>query len=215
MKSTYAFDPYDWATITPLFEALIEAPIPDGGFMDWLAQWNQLDIAVWDAYTVLKRPAYYDTSNHVLHYYLDALTNCTLQDAFEHWVYGAAPADATPADLDAKWLELKARFTPWEECDPAGAEAQTGWQRWQWSLFRMPLYMITYPMAIVGVCQFGRLVEADRPSAIHNYKAALTLGNTRSLAELFRTVGITFPFTQQAVENTVQFIMEHLPGGDA
>ena len=61
MQSTDPFDPSDWTTITPLFEALIAAPVADGGFMDWLAQWNQLDIAVWDAYTVLKRRAYYDT----------------------------------------------------------------------------------------------------------------------------------------------------------
>ena len=72
----------------------------------------------------------------------------------------------------------------------------------------MPLYMITYPLAIVGACQFGRLVEKDRSSAIHNYKAALTSGNTQPLAELFRTVGITFPFTQEAVKDAVQFILD-------
>ena len=63
MNQTYPFDPADWATITPLFEALIATPIPADGFMDWLAQWNQLDIAVWDGYTVLKRAAYYDISD--------------------------------------------------------------------------------------------------------------------------------------------------------
>lgn len=62
MQSTYPFNPYNWTTITPLFDTLIEAPVPDGGFMTWLEQWNQLDIAIWDAYTVLKRPAYYDTN---------------------------------------------------------------------------------------------------------------------------------------------------------
>jgi hypothetical protein len=61
MKSIHPFDPYDWKTITPLFQALNEAPAPEGGFMAWLEQWNELDIAVWDAYTALKRPTYYDT----------------------------------------------------------------------------------------------------------------------------------------------------------
>ena len=76
----------------------------------------------------------------------------------------------------------------------------------------MPLYMITYPMAIVGACQFGRLVATDRTGAIHNYKAALALGNTQPLPELFRSVGIRFPFTEQAVVDAVQFITEQLPG---
>lgn len=62
MPSTYPFDSSDWTTITPLFEALIAAPVADGGFMDWLEQWNRLDIAVWDAYTVLKRRAYSGTA---------------------------------------------------------------------------------------------------------------------------------------------------------
>jgi oligoendopeptidase F len=137
----------------------------------------------------------------------DALPHCTLQDAFEHWVYGATPDDVTPADLDAKWLELNGRFKPWDEGDTNTDEAKTGWQRWQWSLFRMPLYMITYPMAFVGACQFERTAETDRARAIHNYKVALTHGNTRTLPELFRTVGLSFPFTLETVEGAVQFVI--------
>lgn len=53
-ESSYPFDPHDWATITPLFIELSRAEIRPGEFMTWLEQWNQLDIAVWDAYTVLK-----------------------------------------------------------------------------------------------------------------------------------------------------------------
>lgn len=174
---------------------------------------TSMDLLAWPYYAQAQGGPYTATESvvarqSVLHYYLDALTDCVLEDAFEHWVYGEAPADVTPAMLDAKWLELKERFTPWDTFDPTSAEEQSDWQRWRWSLYRMPLYMITYPMAIVGACQFGRLVEANRPSAIHTYKAALTLGNTQPLAELFRTVGITFPFTQEAVQDAVQFILD-------
>ncbi len=178
-----------------------------------------LDLLSWPYYTQAQGGPYTDAESvearqSVLHYYLGALTNCTLEDAFEHWVYGDAPADVTPAELDAKWLELKRRFTPWDESDPSSAEAQSGWQRWKWSLYRMPLYMITYPMAIVGACQFGQLVEKDRAGAIRNYKAALALGNTQTLPALFAAVGVTFPFTQQAVEDAVQFITAQLSGDE-
>src|SRR5688572_1039836 len=61
MESAYSFDPYDWATITPLFEALNNAPISEGGFADWLTRWNALDIAVYDAWTTLKRRSYANT----------------------------------------------------------------------------------------------------------------------------------------------------------
>ena len=68
--------------------------------------------------------------------------------------------------------------------------------------------MITYPIAIVGVCQLGRQAQADQASVLHNYKAAVSLGNTQPLPELFRVAGLTFPFTQLAVEEAVQFIRD-------
>ncbi len=172
---------------------------------------TSLDLLSWPYYAQAQGGPYTTEESvvarqYVLNYYLDALPSCTLQDAFEHWVYGEAPADVTAADLDAKWLELKARFTPWEHESTCADEAMTGWQRWNWSLYRMPLYMITYPIAMVGACQFGRLAEADRTSAIHHYKAALTLGNTRTLPELFQAVGITFPFTCNRSILPLQFV---------
>lgn len=63
MKSTYPFDPYNWSTITPLFEALNEIPVSENGFSDWLAEWNALDIAVYDAWTALKCRSYSNTTD--------------------------------------------------------------------------------------------------------------------------------------------------------
>ena len=63
MNPTYNFDPSDWSTIKSLYAALETMPVPEGKFMDWFEEWNQLDIDIWDAYTQLKRPAYVDTRN--------------------------------------------------------------------------------------------------------------------------------------------------------
>jgi len=145
---------------------------------------------------------------HSLNVYLEGLTWTAMEDAFEHWVYGEAPEDVTSADLDTKWLELKQRFMPWNMADAPELEAMTSWQRGKWSLFRMPLYMMSYAVAIVGACQVGRHAETDRTRAISDYKAAVVLGNTKPLPELFHVAGLTFPFTQQAVEEAVQFIVE-------
>ena len=87
--------------------------------------------------------------------------------------------DVSPADLDAKWLEIKQRFTPWDVDYASDDEAASGWQRWTWSLFRMPLYIITYSMAVVGVSQLHQLVAANRAGTMENLKSALVLGNTR------------------------------------
>jgi oligoendopeptidase F len=144
----------------------------------------------------------------VLRFYCDALTDSVMQDAFEHWVYGAAPDDVQPADLDTKWLELRRRFMPWDDGYASDEEAMTGWQRWTFSLFRMPLYMITYPLAIVATCQLGQQAAVDHSAAVGRYKAALILGNTRPLPELFGVAGVTFPFTGEMVDQAVGHILE-------
>ena len=128
-----------------------------------------------------------------------------MYDAFEHWVYGQASEDVTPTQIDAQWLPFKQRFMPWETSGTGEQEAMTGWQRWNWSLFRIPLSMIAYPIAIVGVCQLAQQLQYDRPSVLDNYKRALVLGNTATLPELFRVARVTFPFTRRSVEEATQF----------
>ena len=174
--------------------------------------WSHYEQSHGGLYTADERAA---ARRGVLWFYLEEMANSVLQDAFEHWVYGEAPDDVTPADLDAKWFELRQRFMPWNTF-ASDEEAMTGWQRWKWSLFRMPLYMITYPTAIVATCQLARLIEANWTSAIRNYTSALSLGNTRPLPELFRIAGVTFPFTSQTVTEAVDFVLDQwasIPNG--
>ena len=145
---------------------------------------------------------------NVMHLYLGfCATTCVLEDAFEHWVYGEAPEDVTPADLDAKWLELKERLEPWDDGYASSEDKATGWQRNTFSLFRWPLYMITYSMSMVATCQLAQLTKRDRAAAVANYKTALTLGNTRPLPALFRQVGVDFPFAEQDVADALHFVL--------
>ena len=65
MEHIYPFDLDNWSTITPLFAALSDMPVSSGGFAHWLAQWNTLDIAVYDAWTTLKRRTYSATADAV------------------------------------------------------------------------------------------------------------------------------------------------------
>lgn len=172
--------------------------------MDMLC-WNYYERSQGGFYTAAESAA---ACRHTLLLYLITLASEVMEDVFEHWVYGEAPDDVMPADLDAKWFELMKRFAPWQVAEMDKVEAMTGWQRWNWSLFRMPLYTIAYPIATVGVCLLGRQVQQDRASAIDNYKAALLRGNTESLPELFRVAGLSSLFTQQAVAEAVQFALE-------
>jgi hypothetical protein len=52
------------------------------------------------------------------------------------------------------------------------------------------------------------LADTNRTGSIQAYKTALTLGNTRSLQELFGVAGLVFPFTAQAIKEAVQSILD-------
>jgi oligoendopeptidase F len=132
-----------------------------------------------------------------------------LQDAFEHWVYGEAPQNVRPDDMDAKWTELTRRFLPGDDANARGEDG-AGWQRDQWSLFRMPFYMISYPLAAVGALQLWRRALTDPIEAVAAYKEALAVGHTRPLPELFVIAGARLPFDTSTVADLMHFVAPQL-----
>ena len=135
-----------------------------------------------------------------------------VHDAFEQWVYGEAPDTVQPADLDAKWQELSAQYLPDENRHGQEAVRMTGWQRNTWSLFRMPFYMISYPMALLGAFQIWRNALSNETLTVGQYKVALAYGNTVPLPRLFETAGVKFPVDPQVVEEITTFVAAYLDG---
>lgn len=122
----------------------------------------------------------------------EGLAEFALADAFQHWVYGEAPADVQPADLDAKWAELSAHFAPWWDWSGVEEYRAAAWHRC-WSLFQQPFYEIAYPLATLGALQVWQRAQTVPAAAWRDYRAALALGNTRPLAELFAAAGARLP----------------------
>ena len=87
-----------------------------------------------------------------------------------------------------KWAELWDRFM--QGIDYAGLEDEkaTGWHR-KLHIFHVPFYYVEYGLAQLGALQVWRNAQADQAQAVANYRAALALGNTRGLSELFRAAG--------------------------
>ena len=133
-----------------------------------------------------------------------------LEDAFEHWVYGEAPETVQPHDLDAKWLELFGQYLPGEDRHVPEVLRMTGWQRNKWSLFRMPFYMISYPLALLGAFQIWRNALTNETQTVRKYQAALACGNTVPLPQLFETAGVRFPLDPQVVEEITTSVAEYL-----
>lgn len=105
-------------------------------------------------------------------------------------------------------LELQTRFFPWE--DWAGLELQRA-KTWQdFNSFGDTFYSLHYAMAFLGAIQVWRGSLRDREAALRRYRDALTLGATRSTAELFEAAGARFAFDRETVREEVGFVAERL-----
>lgn len=134
-------------------------------------------------------------------------------DAFQHWLYAKAPREPSAEDLDAKWLELERTFHPW--LDWSGLDESpraAGWQYYH--IFRAPFYYLEYAMCHLGALGMWREARQDRAAALERYKAALKLGNTVSVPELYRAAGLEFRFDREYVRGLMNFVMTELQSAE-
>ena len=59
-------------------------------------------------------------------------------------------------------------------------------------LFGSPFYYIEYAIAQIGALQLWMRARRDPRRAVARYRAALSLGWTRPLPELFKAAGLRF-----------------------
>jgi oligoendopeptidase F len=130
-------------------------------------------------------------------------------DSFQHWLY-TNPGHSRAART-AEWLRLTERFG--HKLNWGGLEGfrDTAWQR-QLHLFHAPFYYIEYGIAQLGALQLWVRSREDVHGAIANYRAALRLGGTRSLPELFSAAGIVFDFSERTLGPLMEAIGEELRG---
>ena len=126
-------------------------------------------------------------------------------DAFQHWAY-ANPAEAADTTrCDAQWQELWLRFIPGVDWSGLEAEQVTGWQR-RLHIFRAPFYYVEYGLAQLGAIQVWRNALRDPAKALARYRAALALGGTAALPELYRTAGARFAFDAATLSEAVALV---------
>jgi oligoendopeptidase F len=128
-------------------------------------------------------------------------------DSFQHWIY-THPAH-TPDQRTAEWLRLLERFSG--NVDWSGHEIARAamWQR-QLHLFSLPFYYIEYGIAQLGALQLWLKARQDPQRTLAGYRAALSLGGTRPLPELFHAAGIAFDFSEKTLRPLVHALREEL-----
>ncbi|MCB9361127.1 MAG: M3 family oligoendopeptidase [Flavobacteriales bacterium] len=129
-------------------------------------------------------------------------------DKFQHWVY--ENPTHTVEERYATWQNIMKEFgsnvVDWSGNENALAAL---WQK-QLHLYEVPFYYIEYGMAQLGAIAVWRNYKQNPTKAIDQYIAALKLGYTKSIGEIYKAAGIEFNFTQAYVKELVDFIKEEL-----
>lgn len=123
-------------------------------------------------------------------------------DAFQHWVYSNVKEALDPANCDAKWSELWDRFIGGVDYSGLEPDKVTGWHR-KVHIFTYPFYYVEYGLAQLGAVQIFGNARRDQKEAVKSYLAALALGGSKPLPELFRTAGATFGFNADILRRGV------------
>lgn len=126
-------------------------------------------------------------------------------DAFQHWAYTHAEAACDPANCDAAWADLWARFMRGEDWSGLDEAMKTGWQR-KLHIFRNPFYYIDYGLAQLGAAQIWRRALADEGDAIARYKYGLSLGGTVPLPKLYEAAGAKLAFDADTLAEAVSLM---------
>ncbi len=129
-------------------------------------------------------------------------------DKFQHWVY-ENPQHSLEERAET-WRSIMNEFTP-INLDVSGLEdfRKWGWQR-QLHLFEVPFYYIEYGIAQLGAIGLWKQFKENKESAINNYIAALELGGTKTLPELYKAAGLEFNFSPDYISELMLFVHDEL-----
>ncbi len=129
-------------------------------------------------------------------------------DAFQHWIYTSGEGDSA-SGRDREWLRLRDRFQRGIDWDGCEKERVARWYE-QVHFFAYPFYYIEYGIAQMGALQVWRNALTDQADAVRRYRAALALGGSRPLPDLFAEAGAKLVFTEQDMAPLVELVEEEL-----
>lgn len=129
-------------------------------------------------------------------------------DQFQHWIYTNPTHNA--ADREEAFKQIYTRFGA-GFADWTDLEQQFGnvWQK-QLHLFEVPFYYIEYAIAQLGAIAIWKNYKENPTKALEQYLAALALGYTKPMNEIYETAGIKFDFSAKYINELASFVKEEL-----
>lgn len=125
-------------------------------------------------------------------------------DKFQHWLYTHPTHTAT--ERTAAWKQIADEFgtgiTDWSGYEDAYLYQ---WQR-QLHIYEVPFYYIEYGFAQLGAIGVWKNYVQNPTEGLKLYKAALSLGNTATIPEIYKTAGVKFDFSAEYIKELFDFV---------
>ncbi len=130
----------------------------------------------------------------------------SLIDSFQQWLYTNHPH--TSLQRYSHWLALMKKYfgsiVDWTEVEWYAANL---WQK-QLHIFEVPFYYIEYAIAQLGAIAVWKNYKQNPDTALEQYEAALSLGYSRTIPEIYQTAGIKFDFSPEYIEQLISFVWD-------
>jgi oligoendopeptidase F len=139
---------------------------------------------------------------------LISLAHIASVDAFQTWLYTSGRGDDRDA-RDQAWLSIRDRFDRGIDWTGLERERVARWHR-QLHIFLYPFYYIEYGIAQLGALQIWRNSLTDEAGALRAYRAALGLGATSSLPEIYRAADARLVFDPTGMAELVALVEEQI-----
>lgn len=145
---------------------------------------------------------------HQLERVITLLPWVAVVDKFQHWVY--ENPSHTEIERSAAWISILDEYaSPVINYEGLDQYRKSSWQR-QLHLFEVPFYYIEYGIAQLGAIGMWKQYIDNPANALENYMAALSLGNTRTLPELYQTAGLRFDFSPAHIKSLTDFVRQQM-----
>ncbi len=141
---------------------------------------------------------------------MDTLPWIAAIDKFQHWIY-LNPKHSIKARYE-EWTNIMKDFGS-DVINYKGLEANLK-RRWQVQLhlYEVPFYYIEYGFAQLGAIALWRNYKTNAKRTIDQYKAALSLGYTKTIPEVYEAAGIKFDFSPEYVKELMDFVKMEYEG---
>jgi len=139
---------------------------------------------------------------------IETLPWVAIIDKFQHWVY-ENPKHSL-AQRTAEWNKIHHSFSA-SLIDWEGLQSYKDivWQK-QLHLYEVPFYYVEYGIAQLGALAVWKNCKEKPQEGLKQYLAALSLGYTKPIKEIYATAGIRFDFSKDYISELMRFVKSEL-----